>query len=74
VNVTVTSALFHPLPFGNGDRACEIVGAVLSIRTVTVCAVSVFPATSTLQNNTVCDPVPDTYAANPVCLEPPSTL
>ena len=47
VKVTVTSELFHPFAFAAGSRTCEIVGALLSICTVTVLASSLFPALST---------------------------
>jgi len=46
VNDTVTSLLFQPAAFGAGDFAAEIVGAVLSIRTVADRVDSTFPAPS----------------------------
>jgi hypothetical protein len=44
-NVTVTSVLFHPFPFGTGDSVAVIVGAVSSKLTVAT-ALAEFPAAS----------------------------
>src|SRR3989442_322988 len=38
VNVTVTSVLFHPAAFGDGDATAVIVGGALSTLTVTLVA------------------------------------
>src|SRR4051812_25921335 len=48
-NCTVTALLYQPAAFGLVVALPVIVGAVLSTRTVTVPAVSVLPALSTLQ-------------------------
>ena len=46
VKVTVTLALFQPPAFGSGDLPAEMVGAVLSTRTVAVWVLSTLPAAS----------------------------
>src|SRR6478752_4508342 len=48
-NCTVTAEVYHPAALGLVAAFPVIVGAVLSTRTVTVLAVSVLPALSTLQ-------------------------
>ena len=50
VNVTVTFALFQPSALAAGLWVWPIVGEVLSMPKLTVCAASVLPARSVLQN------------------------
>src|SRR3954452_5633962 len=50
VNVTVTLLLFQPSAFATGFWVWPMVGDVLSMPKLTVCAASVLPATSVLQN------------------------
>src|SRR6476620_8492990 len=48
--VMVTFSLFQPSAFAAGSWVCPMVGEVLSIPKETLCAASVFPAVSVLQN------------------------
>jgi hypothetical protein len=61
MKLTVTTALFHPAPFGGGDGLAAIVGGVESMFTVTV-TVALLPATS------VAIPVTDWFAPSVVSL------
>src|SRR5690348_9859484 len=72
VNVTVTFVRFHPALFGTGESAAVIVGPVLSMRTVTVCVASTFPATSVLEYASVWTPSVLNVAVVPGVLGPPS--
>ena len=74
VNVTVTFELFQPPPLGSGDLAAEMVGAVLSIRTVAVFVASTFPAASVEKYVSVCTPSVVNGIEVPDWLPPPSTV
>src|SRR3954447_25841286 len=73
VNVTVTSSLFQPSPFAAGLWAWPMVGDVLSMPKLTVCAASVLPAASVLQNFRVWLPSAGTGTLVPAVCGPPSS-
>ena len=62
-------------PSGAAGAVVNVVtGATVSSVNVTECVASTFPALSTDQNVTVCDPSDTENGALYVCCEPPSTV
>ena len=73
--LTATSVLFQPWAFASGDWVAMISGEVRSMRTVTACGASRFPALSTDQYSTVCSPSVPTVTVLPlVAVAAPSTV
>src|SRR3712207_4808701 len=73
VNVTVTFSLFQPSALAAGLWVWPMVGEVLSMPKLTVCAASVLPAASTLQNFKVWLPSAVTGTLVPSTCAPPSS-
>src|SRR5207244_10472149 len=71
--LTSTGVLFQLSALGGGACVWLIDGAALSMRMVAVWCVSTFPATSMLQNSSVCTPSPVIATVVPACVAPPST-
>src|SRR5689334_6210876 len=71
VKVTRTVVLFQPLSFAAGDWSCPMVGAVRSIRTVALLAVSRLPARSTLHTSRSYSPWSVNVTVSPSSSGPP---